>query len=409
MELDSLRNIDIQNSMPNVQFPAIEFFPHEKFLYVKINIKSYVINPSRENLMLYQGFLFLVKPKISPPSKFILGADFKTVFNFLFEFEIPTKSLPRIQLISEFPELFHPHFGRRNFSEAVEWIDYKEVDDNEMEKDLGSYILRVARSLMYEEGYVEPNAKRIGNKKAARWYISKCQAGIFPTSDIQLPSGKKFEIKSAQNSSFQPLVNRQVKFEVQESQPRYSPLVKVKPNFSLISQLSSNFIESGARHSPKHEFFIEYSAFESIAHHIQWDRQTDDNIVEQGGILLGNSFRDPDTDIVYAVVEKAISGRLARGTASYLEVTHETWKEMLDDVDNQETNLQVIGWYHTHPNNLGVFMSGTDCATQSRLFGNDWQFAIVLNPHKKIWKAFYGYDSHECNGYVIKENTPDLL
>jgi proteasome lid subunit RPN8/RPN11 len=404
MDLDSWEYIDIQHSIPTVQVPAIEFIAHEKVLYVKVNLKSYVINPSRENrLMQYQGFLFLVDTEIYPSSRLILEADLKTIFSLLLEFEIPTKSLPRIQLVNDFPKLFHPHFGRKRFSEIVEWIEYKEVDD--IEKDLGSYILRVAHSLMYEEGYVEPNAKRIGNKDAAKWYIKKRYSDYFPTSSVQLPRDKKFEIKSEQSSLAQPLISRAVKFEVQGSQPKYLPTIKNKPDFPFISLLSSTSNESEIRYSAKHEFFIDFSAFDFIANHIQWGYRTDDNVVEQGGLLLGNSFKDPDTDIVYAVVEKAVSGDLARGTSSYLEVTHETWKEMLDYVDNQETDLQVIGWYHTHPNNLDVFMSGTDRATQSRLFCNDWQFAIVLNPHRKIWKAFYGSDSHECKGYVIKENT----
>lgn len=49
-------------------------------------------------------------------------------------------------------------------------------------------------------------------------------------------------------------------------------------------------------------------------------------------------------------------------------------------------------------------MSGTDRTTQQRLFGNDWQFAIVLNPHKKIWRAFYGANSSGCRGYVLDGN-----
>jgi len=89
-------------------------------------------------------------------------------------------------------------------------------------------------------------------------------------------------------------------------------------------------------------------------------------------------------------------------------MTHETWKDMLDVVDNLDSKLQIVGWYHTHPNDLDVFMSGTDTATQARVFSHDWQFAIVLNPHKKIWRSFYGANSNECQGYVIYfDNTVD--
>jgi proteasome lid subunit RPN8/RPN11 len=70
--------------------------------------------------------------------------------------------------------------------------------------------------------------------------------------------------------------------------------------------------------------------------------------------------------------------------------------------DNQEDELQVIGWYHTHPGRLSVFMSGTDLNTQSKMFSMVWQFAIVLNPQKQLWRAFSGSKAKECKGYMLK-------
>ena len=87
-------------------------------------------------------------------------------------------------------------------------------------------------------------------------------------------------------------------------------------------------------------------------------------------------------------------------------MNHATWKKMIDRVDmmldsNPNKDLQIIGWYHTHPNQLDVFMSETDVGTQMRFFSNDWQFAIVLNPHKKLWRAFHGKNAEECKGFLI--------
>jgi len=195
-----------------------------------------------------------------------------------------------------------------------------------------------------------------------------------------------------------------VKFEVREAKPPYSPALRRKTDLQTISSLDSNFRRE-ADFSLGYELYLTMSAFSTIKNHIWWGSNTYKNTVEQGGILLGHAYRNPDTSVVYAIAEQAIPGRLARGSAGYLEVTHETWKEMLDDMDNLHTELQLIGWYHTHPNNLDVFMSGTDRTTQQRLFGNDWQFAIVLNPHKKIWRAFYGSNSSECRGYVLNGNS----
>ena len=151
------------------------------------------------------------------------------------------------------------------------------------------------------------------------------------------------------------------------------------------------------------EFYLTKEAFQTIASHISWGKYSTSNQVEQGGILLGTVYKNPETNIIYGMAEQAVNGSLARGSAAYLEVTHETWREMLNQVDRIYPNLQIIGWYHTHPNSLDVFMSGTDQTTQRRLFSQDWQFAIVLNPHRTIWRAFYGRNSTECKGYVLSE------
>ena len=53
-----------------------------------------------------------------------------------------------------------------------------------------------------------------------------------------------------------------------------------------------------------------------------------------------------------------------------------------------QERLELVGWFHTHPNSLDVFMSGTDRWTQSRLFSGERCIALVFNPHRKLWKCF---------------------
>ncbi len=421
MERNPKKEDTIQRSMPNVEVPAIRFiFYDDKVLYVQMNIKSWVRRPTKflrldsRPLMRYQGFLFEVKPRGSFWQIFQEGGGNEISVDILFEHEMTANSLPQIHLVGDFPMIFHPHFTQGGiFSRGIEWVDY--IDGEPEEKDIGSYLLRVARSLKYEEGYVKPDAKQIANKEAAKWYKNNRNNGqLFPGDNVQLPSGKTFQVVSnrdvqSQNSPIFQLMpsnesaNR-VKFEIKESKPPYSPAERKKPDLPPVYHFNSNFrSEQGS--SLGYEFYLKMNAFNTIQHHIAWGSRTHENVVEQGGLLLGHAFRNPDSGVVYAIAEQAIPGRLARGSAGYLAVTHETWKEMLDYVDRLGTQLQVIGWYHTHPNNLDVFMSGTDRTTQERLFGNDWQFAIVLNPHKQIWRAFYGADSRECRGYVLASNA----
>jgi len=389
-----------------------------KDLYVQMNLRSYILTPDNR-VSLHQGFLFAVGTKaLSFPSIERDTDRGEVSLSTFLEIKIRKKRKPEISLVGDFPFLFHPHFTEPKFLSGLlsdgksKWIDYLEVE--QFEPDIGSYLLRVAKSLVYEDGYIRPNAPKIANPKALELYQKNLssQPYLFPTDNIEFSLSRltanldsesttkpKFLLSPARQST---VPAKKVKFEVKEAKPAYSPESRKKTDLQTVSTLHSDFVgESGF--SLGYEFYLTMSAFKTIKNHIGWGYRTNENIVEQGGILLGHAYRNPDTSVVYAIAEQAISGRLARGTAGYLEVTHETWKEMLDDVDNLHTDLQLIGWYHTHPNNLPVFMSGTDRTTQQRLFGNDWQFAIVLNPHKQIWRAFYGANSSECRGYVLDE------
>jgi len=407
MENNQARETELSISIPKVEVPAMKFMIYEKNLYVQMNIKSWVIADDKY-VDIYQGFLLEVDSKSIDLPINQNSREFEIAFNLVWE--IPIKGyFPKIRLLGEFPIIFHPHFTQQKLWSKSEWIDY--FEQRPPEQDIGSYILRIARSLQYENGYVQPDAKKIANPEAAKWYKDERNQGGFPTDNVQLPSGKNFHIVSDHNfkvqnndHKFRLIPSRRstttVKFEIKESKPPYSPAERKKIDLETVYSFNSDWRREQDS-SLGYEFYLTMNAFEVIREHIGWGQHTHENRVEQGGILLGDAFRNPDTGVVYAIAEQAIPGRLAIGSPGYLEVTHETWKEMLDQVDRLGTKLQVIGWYHTHPNSLDVFMSGTDRTTQQRLFGNDWQFAIVLNPHKKIWRAFYGADSRECRGYVL--------
>lgn len=192
-------------------------------------------------------------------------------------------------------------------------------------------------------------------------------------------------------------------FKVVSQTPPYIPPSKKEENYLILPEISSN-IEEGVNNRVK--LYINNSSQKLIFNHIGWGKTTLKNTVEQGGILLGNTYIDKETGVQFGLVEEVVCGYSGRGSTGYLDMGHDVWKEMLDEVDEllalyDEVPLQIIGWYHTHPNSLPVFMSGTDRNTQKFMFGNEWQYAIVLNPHKKIWRAFYGDSSMECQGFFL--------
>ncbi len=195
-----------------------------------------------------------------------------------------------------------------------------------------------------------------------------------------------------------------MRFVIDKIIPPYKPISLVEHQLSLLEKMDS-YVQEGA--DKKKKITLLPQAVLSIMSHISWAEKTKENVVEQGGILIGHTYHDPNTDVMYGIVMEAIPAHDARGTSAYLEFNHEVWKGMMDKADvildaHAEPKPQIIGWYHTHPNDLSVFMSGTDLRTQQTHFCQEWQFAIVLNPHRQIWRAFYGMYARECYGFMAK-------
>lgn len=140
--------------------------------------------------------------------------------------------------------------------------------------------------------------------------------------------------------------------------------------------------------------YLTSAAVAAMHAHIHWGEHAKSNRIEQGGLLLGHAARDERG--IYAVAEAAISGEGAEGNSVYLHLDVPIWRHMIEQAGDRYPGLQVIGWYHTHPGSLPVFMSGTDRRTQSGVFSEDWHFALVLNPHRKIWAAFAGTNAEDC-------------
>lgn len=138
-----------------------------------------------------------------------------------------------------------------------------------------------------------------------------------------------------------------------------------------------------------------------IKEHISWGMKTIENIYEQGGILIGKPFLVGNS--ILGIVEYVIPADLSHASTAYLEMGTETWMKMLNIYDEQykEQGLYVIGWFHTHPNNLPVFMSYTDMETQRAFFNQDWHFSIVLNPHKQLIACFNSAKANRCEYYPV--------
>lgn len=145
---------------------------------------------------------------------------------------------------------------------------------------------------------------------------------------------------------------------------------------------------------------ISECAEREIKEYISWGTRTSNNVYEQGGILIGKPFLIDEK--VISVAEHAIQADLSRSNESYLKMGTESWKKMLDvyDEEYRAKGLYVVGWFHTHPNNLPVFMSNTDLKTQQAFFNQNWHFSMVLNPHKCLIACFNSGNADKCSYYL---------
>ena len=155
----------------------------------------------------------------------------------------------------------------------------------------------------------------------------------------------------------------------------------------------------------KSQILFKPLAVKQLHGYIDWGKSTKRNVIEQQGILLGTVYQ---TSTGFSAIVEAVLLSDAIGNQVYVESAHSDWSRMNSQMDElnqtRKRKLVKIGWWHTHPN-MGIFMSGTDKATQSNYFYKDWQFAVVLNPQDKKWGAFVGENAEPCVGCFLNNNV----
>lgn len=126
--------------------------------------------------------------------------------------------------------------------------------------------------------------------------------------------------------------------------------------------------------------FVSHEVMKAIERHTLSNKEQ-----EVGGVLLGGFFRNDKGSFVE--VTDFIDAEKAEGTDVSLTFTHETWEQIHERVAQRGTDLQIVGWYHSHPG-LGVFMSKEDEFIHTSFFSDPWHIAIVHDPIYTNWGCF---------------------
>ncbi len=100
--------------------------------------------------------------------------------------------------------------------------------------------------------------------------------------------------------------------------------------------------------------------------------------VELGGVLLGGQYVDSGGE-AFVVVREALRAEHYEATRGSFKFTHETWEQITRDREQFPKDLQLVGWYHTHPD-WGVFLSGMDMFICEHFFNGPLDVALVMDP-----------------------------
>ena len=104
----------------------------------------------------------------------------------------------------------------------------------------------------------------------------------------------------------------------------------------------------------------------------------DDTRVELGGVMLGRQRLDAQGN-PFVVIQESLRAEHYHATKGSFTFTHDTWSEITRRRAEFHPELEMVGWYHTHPG-WNVFLSGMDNFICDNFFNRPLDVALVIDP-----------------------------
>ena len=117
-----------------------------------------------------------------------------------------------------------------------------------------------------------------------------------------------------------------------------------------------------------------------------------DTSVELGGVMLGGQYVDSDGN-PFVVISDSLRAEHYESTKGSFKFTHQTWSEITRQREEFPDDLQMVGWYHTHPD-WGVFLSGMDMFICRNFFNKLLDVALVIDPCRQDRGMFMWMDAN---------------
>lgn len=119
---------------------------------------------------------------------------------------------------------------------------------------------------------------------------------------------------------------------------------------------------------------------------------------ELGGALLGHALQQEGSTLVKVLASLPVVS--ADHGPVHFTFSADSWALLHRDKVNRYPHLDIVGWYHTHPD-LGVFFSADDVVVHSAAFVMPWHIGLVVDPVRG--EAFLaGWQSDDSDSKTMK-------
>lgn len=168
--------------------------------------------------------------------------------------------------------------------------------------------------------------------------------------------------------------------------------------------------QGGVRASKSIRLLMRTEATMRLFESISWGEKYKRQDVEKAGLLVGRYYKDTSRrePVVWGDVVAVIpfDPSSVEASKTNITITQDAWRKMLNEfVSHKDGGYLMLGWYHTHLDDIPPRFSGLDTATQRQYFNGKYSFAVVLNPNQRNWTVYCGPMAKECKGdlFVAEE------
>jgi proteasome lid subunit RPN8/RPN11 len=151
--------------------------------------------------------------------------------------------------------------------------------------------------------------------------------------------------------------------------------------------------------------FLDHRTADAIERHA-----LSDTSVELGGILLGKECVDDATNASFVWITQALEAKHYENTQASFTYTHDSWEEITRERDRLFPDLDIVGWYHTHPS-FGIFLSHHDLFIHQHFFVQPLQVAYVVDPVQQT-RGFFQWrnrDMAQVEGFYLTAERGDRI